>query len=330
MVLALAAVAWLAPRRGLPREADVRGRHSRHRRARSVLVVSSGGVGTTHVMTVLRQRSAAGALPPLTTNEMADNDDLKHARRCRAYEQRLLRGLCDAGGGQWRSCPRPFIGKPDAVLLLFAHPALATASIFRRRLARRMWVAFHDGEVDAPAPAWALGSDLAAYAAAVCSERRELLGVGDHFDSWTGVVAPPGVSRWDVPLLAVSTDTLARAGAAATSQMQPGGDGADKAAGEGDEPVADWEPLQAEAMSSLVASLRVVLGASNVSVLRLLAALRIRRRTPAPLADGGITAAAGMPAPPATAAMSLPACYSEVMEELWRRWQRWDGALTSV
>lgn len=109
---------------------------------RRILIVSSGGVATTHVMTVIRQRVAAGALPPITMNDLADNDDLKHARRSVAYQRRLLHGECEAGG-EWRRCPRHFVGLPDAVVLLFAHPTLATASIFRRRLARRMWAAFH-------------------------------------------------------------------------------------------------------------------------------------------------------------------------------------------
>jgi hypothetical protein len=99
-VLALSLGAWAqAPPLAQPR-ADSQGGSSEG--MRRLLVVSPGGVGTTHLMTqlqiVLRGR--------VLLNSAEDFDDLKHGRPTPAYLRMLLLGECPRASGAAAGCRR--------------------------------------------------------------------------------------------------------------------------------------------------------------------------------------------------------------------------------
>jgi hypothetical protein len=107
-----------------------------------LLIVSAGGVGSSHIM--LRMRHAADqAGIALEMNDVDDREGVKHLLPCRLRE--LLSGRCKRrssasetirSAALAQNCARGMTGPPQAVLYVLGEPAASVRSIFRRRLQR--------------------------------------------------------------------------------------------------------------------------------------------------------------------------------------------------
>jgi hypothetical protein len=163
---------------------------------RRLLVVSPGGVGTTHLMTQLQIALRGRVL----LNSAEDFDDLKHGRPTPAYLRMLLRGECPRASGAAASpvddgrdadadtasavvrCERAFEGVPTAILYVFSDPLLAVKSLHRRGTLGHVLDRMH------PRRRAALPADLrtnyTAYTAAVVAAGADLVGIEAHMQEW--------------------------------------------------------------------------------------------------------------------------------------------------
>lgn len=174
----------------------------------------------------------------------------------------------------------------------------------------------------------------------MCAAGQELLGIGAHFGSWVvaagadggtaagalghhATASPLAVPPLGAPLLVLSTETVARAGAAVRAASPSGGSDGDDG----------WRPLDAAGVERVVRGLVRALGAKEVEVRRLLAALRIRNRS-GHSGDGdhggAVNASAVVDQAGAVVGAAGLSCYAEAMEALWERMRRWDGVVVMV